>query len=178
MSNIQTFDSSTTLRVCEEGYDMTKQEYYSKKRCTFSCCDCFHKKCAFRVWHILLFLFIIIVIIGALVVIIAMFGPARSPDMKYSKRIGSDTPEGVCKGNCTRWVYQEPAFYVLFIILIKVAKGPNARLSCFCAGRSLSYTKKKNIYIYAKLKAEDWYKNQVSKVIILSRCDYQHAWLM
>ena len=82
---------------------MTKQEYYSKKRCTFSCCDCFHEKCAqFRVWHILLFLFIIIVIIGALAVIIAMFGPARSPDMKYSKRIGSDTPEGGCKGNCTR----------------------------------------------------------------------------
>ena len=145
MSNIQTFDSSTTLRICEEGYDMTKQKYYSKKRCTFSCCDCFHKKCAFRVWHILLFLFIIIVIIGALVVIIAMFGPARSPDVKYSKRIGSDTPEGGCKGNCTRWVYQEPAFCVLFIIAIKVAKGPNARLSCFSAGPSLSYTKK--IYI-------------------------------
>ena len=151
MSNIQTFDSSTTLRICEEGYDMTKQEYYSKKRCTFSCCDCFHKKCAFRVWHILLFLFIIIVIIGALVVIIAMFGPARSPDMKYSKRIGSDTPEGVCKGNCTRWVYQEPAFYVLFIIVIKVANGPNARLSCFCAGPSLSHTKKKK-----KCKIESW----------------------
>ena len=113
MSNIQTFDSSTKLRICEEGYNMTKQEYYSKKRCTFSCCDCFHKKCAYRVWHILLFLFIIIVIIGALVVIIAMFGPVRSPDMKYSKRIGSDTPEGGCKGNCTRWVYQEPAFCVI-----------------------------------------------------------------
>ena len=37
MSNIPTFDS-------EEGYDVTKQEYYSKKRCTFLCCDCFHKK--------------------------------------------------------------------------------------------------------------------------------------
>ena len=94
MSNIPTFDS-------EEGYDVTKQEYYSKKRCTFSCRDCFHKKCSFRLWHILLFLFIMIVIIGTLAVIIAMFSPARGPDMKYSNKIGSDTHEGGCKGNCT-----------------------------------------------------------------------------
>ena len=94
MSNIPTFDS-------EEGYDVTKQEYYSKKRCTFSCRDCFHKKYTFRLWHILLFLFIMIVIIGTLAVIIAMFSPARGPDMKYSNKIGSDTLEGGCKGNCT-----------------------------------------------------------------------------
>ena len=94
MSNIPTFDS-------EEGYDVTKQEYYSKKRCTFLCCDCFHKKIYISPVAYSAFLFIIIVIIGALAVIIAMFSPARGPDMKYSNKIGSDTPEGGCKGNCT-----------------------------------------------------------------------------
>ena len=29
-----------------------------------------------------------------------MFSPARGPDMKYPNKIGSDTREGGCKGNC------------------------------------------------------------------------------
>lgn len=70
MGSVRTFDSSTTLTVCE-GYDVTKQEHYFKKRC--SCCDCCHRRCTFRVWQVLLFLFVIAVIIAGLALIIAFF---------------------------------------------------------------------------------------------------------
>ena len=70
MGSMQTFDSATTLTVCE-GYDVTKQEHYFKKRC--SCCGCCHRRCTFRVWQVLLFLFVIAVIIAGLALIIAFF---------------------------------------------------------------------------------------------------------
>ena len=70
MGSVRAFDSATTLTVCE-GYDVTKQEHYFKKRC--SCCDCFYRRCTFRVWQVLLFLFVIAVIIAGLALVIAMF---------------------------------------------------------------------------------------------------------
>jgi len=73
---MQTFDSATTLTVCE-GYDVTKQEHYFKKGC--SCCDCCHRRCSFRVWQVLLFLFVIAVIIAGLALIIAFFEDGKIP---------------------------------------------------------------------------------------------------
>ena len=69
MGSVQAFDSATTLTVCE-GSDVTKQKPYFKKRC--NCCDCFHRRCTFRVWQVLLFLFVTVVIIAGLAVVIGM----------------------------------------------------------------------------------------------------------
>lgn len=94
MSGMRSFDSATTLTV-SEGYDLTNQQYYSKRRCRCSC-DFFNKKCTFRVWQILLFLFIIAVIIVLLGLLVAAYGPGNT-DLKYSARSGTDSPGVVGK---------------------------------------------------------------------------------
>lgn len=52
MTTKSTFDSSTTLSICEEGFGITKEKYILQKTCTF------------RVWHILLLLTMILTIIA------------------------------------------------------------------------------------------------------------------
>lgn len=96
MSSLRTFDSATTLTVTE-GYDVTKQEHYYKKRCSCSCCDWCHRRCTFRVWQILLFLFIVAVIIAGLALLLAMFGPGNT-DLKYSASVaGTHSPDNTGK---------------------------------------------------------------------------------
>lgn len=90
MSGMRTFDSSTTLTV-SEGYDLTNQQHYSKRRCRCSY-DFLNKKCSFRVWHILLFLLIIALVIALMGLLLAMYGPGTT-DLKYSARTGTDSPE-------------------------------------------------------------------------------------
>lgn len=79
---MKNFDSKTTLAI-SEGYDLEKQHHYVRK--SFSFCDCFHKKCTFRVWQVLVFLFSLITIIALLGILIAMFGPG-SKDLRYSRK--------------------------------------------------------------------------------------------
>ena len=110
-SIMHSFDSATTLTITEEGYDVTKQQHYIKKRCECSCCDCFHKRCTFRVWQVLLFLFIILVIMAGLALLLAMFGPG-STDLKYYERqSGTDSPGVVGKlkhiSLVWKWVFDE-----------------------------------------------------------------------
>ena len=93
MGSVRTFDSATTLTVCE-GYDVTKQEHYFKKRC--NCCDCFHRRCTFRVWQILLFLFVIAVIIAGLVLVILMMENGKIAS-KHSALKDTDSPNGTGK---------------------------------------------------------------------------------
>ncbi|KAK2555026.1 Tryptophan 2-monooxygenase [Acropora cervicornis] len=78
---MKNFDSKTTLAI-SEGYDLEKQHHYVEKRCSF--CDCFHKKCTFRLWQVLVFLFSVATIIALLGLLIAMFGPGNK-DLKYPK---------------------------------------------------------------------------------------------
>lgn len=78
---MKNFDSKTTLAI-SEGYDLEKQHHYVEKRCSF--CDCFHKKCTFRLWQVLVFLFSVATIIVLLGLLIAMFGPGNK-DLKYLK---------------------------------------------------------------------------------------------
>lgn len=78
---MKNFDSKTTLAICE-GYDLEKQHHYVEKRCSF--CDCFHKKCTFRLWQVLVFLFSVATIIVLLGLLIAMFGPGNK-ELKYLK---------------------------------------------------------------------------------------------
>lgn len=94
MSGMRAFDSSTTLTV-SEGYDLTNQQHYSKKRCRCSC-NFLNKKCSFRVWQILLFLFIVAVIIALMGVLVAAYGPGNT-DLKYSARSGTERPGVVGK---------------------------------------------------------------------------------
>lgn len=89
MGSVRTFDSATTLTVCE-GYDVTKQEHYFKKKC--NCCDCFHKRCTFRVWQVLLFLFIVAVVIAGLALIISMMDTGKIAT-KHSASTGTDCPD-------------------------------------------------------------------------------------
>ena len=89
MGSVRAFDSATTLTVCE-GYDVTKQEHYFKKRC--SCCGCFHRRCTFRVWQVLLFLFVIAVIIAGLALVIAMFETGKLAT-KHSAIRETDCPD-------------------------------------------------------------------------------------
>ena len=97
MGSVRTFDSATTLTVCE-GYDVTKQEHYFKKRCSCSCCDCLHRRCTFRVWQVLLFLFVVAVIIAGLALIIAMMETGKIAT-KHSALREADSPDNnVCAG--------------------------------------------------------------------------------
>lgn len=76
------YDSQATLNI-SEGYDFPTQKHYVKEKC--SCCDCFHKRCTFRVWQIVVFLLAITFIIGVLCVLIAMFGPGNT-NLQYSEK--------------------------------------------------------------------------------------------
>ena len=95
MGSVRTFDSATTLTVCEGcRYDVTKQEHYFKNRC--SCCDCFHRRCTFRVWQVLLFLFVVAVIIAGLALVIAMMETRRIAT-KHSALKETDSPDDTGK---------------------------------------------------------------------------------
>lgn len=89
MSGMRAFDSATTLTV-SEGYDLTNQQHYSQRRCRCSS-DFLFKRCTFRLWQILLFLFIVALIIALLGLLVAMFGPGNT-DLKYSARSGTEAP--------------------------------------------------------------------------------------
>ena len=94
MSSVGTFDG---VAIRGEGYDVTRQEHYLiKKRCNCSCCDCFHTRCTFRVWQILLFLFIVVIIIAGLALIIAMFGTGNIAS-KHSAIKETDSPDDTGK---------------------------------------------------------------------------------
>ena len=88
MGSVRAFDSATTLTV-SEGYDVTKQEHYYKKRC--NCCDCFHRRCTFRVWQVLLFLFVTAVIIAGLVLVIVLMETGKMAT-KHSAIRETDSP--------------------------------------------------------------------------------------
>ena len=94
MGSVRNFDSATTLTVCE-GYDVTKQEHYFKKRC--NCCDCFHRRCTFRVWQVLLFLFVTAVIIAGLALVIAMMQTGKITTSKHSAIRECDPPDDTGK---------------------------------------------------------------------------------
>ncbi|XP_029184825.2 uncharacterized protein LOC114952918 [Acropora millepora] len=71
-----TFDSETALSI-SEGNDSSNQSH------------CFHKKCTFRVWKVLVFSFSVVTVIVLLGFLIAMFGPG-SKDLKYYPRSKTD----------------------------------------------------------------------------------------
>ena len=89
---MRAFDSSTTLTV-SEGYDLTNQQHYAKRRCRCAC-NFLNKRCSFRVWHILLFLLILTLVIALMGLLLAMYGPGTT-DLKYSASRGTDSPEVV-----------------------------------------------------------------------------------
>ena len=80
-------DSQTTLTI-SEGYDLPTEQHYTKKK--FSCCDCFHRQCTFRLWQILVFLLVIAFIIAVMGLLIAMLGPGNT-NLKYSKTSKSES---------------------------------------------------------------------------------------
>ena len=73
---MKTFDSETALSI-SEGNDSSNQSH------------CFHKKCTFRVWKVLVFSFSVVTVIVLLGFLIAMFGPG-SKDLKYYPRSKTD----------------------------------------------------------------------------------------
>ena len=75
-SKMRTFDSETALSI-SEGNDSSNQSH------------CFHKKCTFRVWKVLVFSFSVVTVIVLLGFLIAMFGPG-SKDLKYYPRSKTD----------------------------------------------------------------------------------------
>lgn len=91
---MRAFDSSTTLTV-SEGYDLTNQQHYSKRRCQCTC-GVLNRKVTLRVWHILLFLLIVAAIIAVLGLLIAMYGPGN-PELRYSARSATERPGGTGK---------------------------------------------------------------------------------
>lgn len=89
-------DSQTTLTI-SEGYDLPTQKRYTKKK--FSCCDCFHRQCTFRLWQILVFLLVIAFIIAVMGLLIAMLGPGNT-NLKYSKSESkAENPTNKIQGN-------------------------------------------------------------------------------
>ena len=89
MGSLRAFDSATTLTVCE-GYDVTKEEPYLKKRC--NCCDRFHRRYTFRVWQVLLFLFVTAAIIAGLALVIAMMETGKIATQHSAER-ETDSPD-------------------------------------------------------------------------------------
>ena len=77
MDSMRTFDSEATLTVCE-GYDVTEETRAFKKRCNFSCWNCFRRRCSFRVCQIFLFLFLIVIIIPGLGLVVFRTGRTES----------------------------------------------------------------------------------------------------
>ncbi|KAL9951517.1 hypothetical protein ACROYT_G044192 [Oculina patagonica] len=116
---MQAFNSSTTLTV-SEGYDLTNQQHYSKKRCRCSC-DFMNKKCTLRVWQILLFLFIIPVIIALMGLLIAAYGPGNT-DLKYSARSATDSPGVKVPTEATASTKEGPTAPVKETTPVKTAK--------------------------------------------------------
>ena len=89
-------DSQTTLTI-SEGYDLPTQQHYTNKK--FSCCDCFHRQCTFRLWQILVFLLVIAFIIAVMGLLIAMLGPGNT-NLKYSKSESkAENPTNRIQGN-------------------------------------------------------------------------------
>lgn len=89
-------DSQTTLTI-SEGYDLPTEQHYTKKK--FSCCDCFHRQCTFRLWQILVFLLVIAFIIAVMGLLIAMLGPGNT-NLKYSKSESkAENPTNKIQGN-------------------------------------------------------------------------------
>ena len=82
MSNMNQFDSKTTLNI-SEGYDLQNQEHYVNRRRGLG--DCFHKKCSFRVWQVLVSLLVVAAIITVMGLLIAMLGPGNT-DLRYSEK--------------------------------------------------------------------------------------------
>ena len=71
----QPLEPSFALTISEDGNHVTKDRFSSAK------CDCCHKRyliCNFRVWQLLLLLFAILVIMGGIAVLAAIFGPGKA----------------------------------------------------------------------------------------------------
>ena len=90
---------SSTRALDSEMVELGEISRYRLKDQTFSTenneCCCF-KEYKFRVWQILLIVFIVLVMIALLCLIIAMFGPGNT-DLKYSAVVATDVP-GVVNG--------------------------------------------------------------------------------
>lgn len=71
---MQAFDNTTSMTVSEV-YDLTKQKYYTKKRGQCAC-GFLNRKVSIRVWRILLFLFILLVLILLEGLLVAFYGPS------------------------------------------------------------------------------------------------------
>ena len=76
-SNMKVFNSESTFTLTE-GNDTEKQRPYT----SCACCGCLRRKRTFRVWQILLFLFVVIGIIVLLCFLIAILGPGNT-EFKY-----------------------------------------------------------------------------------------------
>ena len=85
------FDSTTTLTV-SEGYDLTNQNHYSKWRCRCRCNFLYRKCCSFRLWKVLVFLFILLLIVALILLLLMRYGPGRT-ELSSS----TDSPGGVGK---------------------------------------------------------------------------------
>ena len=83
------FDSTTRLTV-SEGYDFTSQQHYSKWRCRCRCNFLYRKCCSFRVWKVLVVLFILLIIFAIIVLLLMKYGPGRREISS-----GTDVPGGV-----------------------------------------------------------------------------------
>ena len=71
----QPLEPSFALTISEDGNHVTKDRFSSAK------CHCCHKRyliCNFRVWQLLLLLFAILVIMGGIAVLAAIFGPGKA----------------------------------------------------------------------------------------------------
>ena len=71
----QPLEPSFALTISEDGDHVTKDRFSSAR------CDCCHKRyliCNFRVWQLLLLLFAILVIMGGIAVLAAIFGPGKA----------------------------------------------------------------------------------------------------
>ena len=70
----QPIEPSSSLKISEDVDHVTKDRLFSGS------CICFHKRylrCSFRVWQFLLLLFAILVIMGGVAVLTAIFGPGK-----------------------------------------------------------------------------------------------------
>ena len=71
----QSLEPSTTLEISEDEHRLTKDRSFSTS------CDCFHKRyvrCNIRVWQFLLLLLAILVIMGGITGLAAIFGPGKA----------------------------------------------------------------------------------------------------
>lgn len=87
----QMFDSTTRLTV-SEGYDLANQQHYSKRRCRCRCNFLYKKCCSFRVWKVLMVLFLLVIIFALIALLLMRYGPGKT-----ELRSGTDSPGGVGK---------------------------------------------------------------------------------